>query len=80
MEKLKLIGFKNDFLKVIFSFLSHRNQQVVINYAVSDIEKKSFEVYRREQYLGHYFLTSTLIILQNTSRKNAELYNPPMTV
>ena len=37
MDILKLIGFNDDALELIFSFLSHRSQQVVINNAVSDI-------------------------------------------
>ena len=37
MDKLKLIGFNDDALELIFSFLSHRSQQVVINNTVSGI-------------------------------------------
>ena len=37
MNKLKLIGFNDDALELIFSFLSHRSQQVVIKNTVSDI-------------------------------------------
>ena len=37
LEKLNLIGFNDDALELIFSFLSHRSQQVVINNTVSDI-------------------------------------------
>ena len=37
MNKLKLIGFNGDALELIFSFLSHRSQQVVINNTVYDI-------------------------------------------
>ena len=37
MNKLKLIGFNDDALELIFSFLSHTSQQVVINNTVSDI-------------------------------------------
>ena len=37
MNKLRLIGFNDDVLELIFSFLSHRSQQVVINNTVSDI-------------------------------------------
>ena len=34
---MNLIGFNDDALELIFSFLSHRSQQVVINNTVSDI-------------------------------------------
>ena len=37
MNKLKLNGFNDDALELIFSFLSHRCQKVVINNTVSDI-------------------------------------------
>ena len=37
LEKLNLIGFNDDALELIFSFLSHRSQQVVINNTVSYI-------------------------------------------
>ena len=37
MNKLKLTGFNDDALGLIFSYLSHRSQQVVINNTVSDI-------------------------------------------
>ena len=37
MNKLKLIGFNDNALELIFSFLSYRSQQVVINNTVSDI-------------------------------------------
>ena len=37
LEILNLIGFNDDALEIIFSFLSHRSQQVVINNTVSDI-------------------------------------------
>ena len=41
MDKLKLIGFNGDVLELIFSFLLHRSQQVVINNTVSDIIETS---------------------------------------
>ena len=37
MDKLNLIGFNDDALELILSFLSRRSQQVVINYSVFDI-------------------------------------------
>ena len=37
LDKLNLIDFNDDALELIFSFLSHRSQQVVINNTVSDI-------------------------------------------
>ena len=37
MNELKLIGFNDDSLELIFGFLSHRSQQVNINNTVSDI-------------------------------------------
>ena len=37
MDKLNLIGFNDDALELIFSFLLHRRQQVVLNNTVSDI-------------------------------------------
>ena len=37
LDKLNLIGFNDDALELIFGFLSHRSQQVVINITVSDI-------------------------------------------
>ena len=37
LDKLNLIGFNDDALELIFSFSSHRSQQVVINNTVSDI-------------------------------------------
>ena len=67
MEKLILIGFNDHALERIFSFLSHRSQQVVINNTVSDI----IETYlgdRKKQYLGHYLLSSILTTSQNTTR------------
>ena len=79
MDKLKLIGFNDNALTLNFSFLSHRREQIVINNTVSNFSKP-FKVYREEQYLAHYFLTPTITILQNTSRKNAELSNTPITV
>ena len=39
MHKLKLFGFKDGALKIIFGFLSHRSQQVVIKNTVSDINE-----------------------------------------
>ena len=37
MNKLNLIGFNDDALELIFRFLSHRRQQVIIKNTVSDI-------------------------------------------
>ena len=37
MDKLKLFGFFDEALELIFSFLSHRSKQVVINNTVSHI-------------------------------------------
>ena len=77
MEKLNFIGFNDDALELNFSFLSHRSIQFVINNTVSDIIE-TYQGVPQGTVLGPLLFTIT--ILQNTSRKNAELYNTPMTV
>ena len=37
MDELKLVGFIDDALELIFSFISHRSKQVAINRTVSNI-------------------------------------------
>ena len=79
MDKLNLIGFNDDALELIFSFLSHRNQQIVINNTVSDMIE-TYQGVPQGTVLGPLLFTSTLTILQNTSRKNAEFSNTTMIV
>ena len=64
MDKLNLIGFNDDALESIFSFLSRRSQQIVINNTVSDIIE-TYQGVRQGTVLGPLLLTSTLTILQN---------------
>ena len=79
LDKLNLIGFNDDALELIFSFLSHRSQQVVLNKTVSDIIK-TYQGVPQGTVLGPLLFNIYIMILQNTSRKNAELSNTPMTV
>ena len=51
MDKLKLIGFNDDALEPLFSFLSHRSQQVVIINTVSDTTE-TFQGVPRGTVLG----------------------------
>ena len=77
MDKLNLIGFNDDALESIFSFLSRRSQQIVINNTVSDIIE-TYQGVRQGTVLGPLLLTSTLTIFKIS--EIAELPNTPMTV